>query len=138
MIDARVQAGDFDPGRQLARLEELKPKAVAGFTGLLKAGEEVEAILVDHYPALAKAELPRIAEEAARRWRLAGVILIHRHGRLSPSDRLAFAGVAAADAEAALQACGFLAEALRTRAPFWRKEILENGSGRWIVRGECG
>ena len=136
MIDARVQAGDFDPGRQLARLEELKADAVASFTGLLKVAHGVEAILVEHYPALAKAELARIAEQAERRWRLAGVILIHRHGRFAPCDRLAFAGVAAADAEAALQACAFLAEALRTRASFWRKEILEDGSSRWILRSE--
>ncbi len=131
MIDVRVQAGDFDPGRQLARLGELKPQATASSTGLLKAGDEVESIFVDHYPALAKAELARIAAEAERRWKLAGVILIHRHGRFAPCDRLAFAGVAAAEADAALAACAFLAEALRTRAPFWRKEMLEDGSGRW-------
>lgn len=134
MIDARVQAADFEPGRQLARLEALKPGATACFTGLLRVGDDVDAIFVDHYPALARAELARIASEAEARWRLAGVVLIHRHGRFAPCDRLAFAGVAAGEQAAALDACAFLAEALRTRAPFWRKELLAGGGARWHER----
>ena len=135
MIDARVQAGDFDPGRQLARLEELKSAAVASFTGQLRVGDEVEAVHVDHYSALARAELARVAGEAEARWSLAGVILIHRHGSFAPCDRLAFAGVAAESAATALDACAFLAEALRTRAPFWRKELLAGGGARWHEGG---
>lgn len=131
MIDIRVQAGDFDAGRQLGRLEELRSAGVAGLTGLLEAAGHVTGILVDHYPALAKAELARIAEEAQAQWPLAGLILIHRHGRLQPGERILFAGTAAADRAAALEACAFLAEALRTRAPFWRKDLLADGSGRW-------
>lgn len=131
MIDVRVQAGDFDPGRQLARLSELKPPATAAFIGFLTADEEVAAIEVDHYPALARIELGRLAHEAEARWSLSGTILIHRHGRFAPCDRLAFAGVAARDGEAALAACAFLAEGLRSRAPFWRKELLAGGGARW-------
>lgn len=131
MIDVRVQAADFDPGRQLARLGELKHAAIASYTGLVDADDEVEAVHVDHYPALARSELARLAEEAEARWPLGAAILIHRHGRFAPGDRLAFAAAAAADPEAALAACAFLAEGLRTRAPFWRKELLAGGSSRW-------
>ncbi|MDP8993582.1 MAG: molybdenum cofactor biosynthesis protein MoaE [Pseudomonadota bacterium] len=131
MIDVRVQAADFDPGRQLARLGDLKHAGVASFTGLLDAGDDVTGIFVDHYPALAKAELARIADEAAVRWPLAGLILIHRHGRFAPCDRLLFAGTAAAEPADALAACGFLVEALRTRAPFWRKDLLSDGRYSW-------
>ena len=131
MIDVRVQAADFDPGRQLARLGDLKQPAVASYTGLVHVAHEVEAIHVDHYPALARTELGRLAEEAEARWSLGGVILIHRHGRFALADRLAFAAAAAADPEAALEACAFLADGLRTRAPFWRKELLAGGASRW-------
>jgi molybdopterin synthase catalytic subunit len=131
VIDVRVQAADFDPGRQLARLGELKQAAVASYTGLVHAAGEVEAIHVDHYPSLARTELGRLAEEAKSRWPLGGVILIHRHGRFAPCDRLAFAAAAAADSETAFAACAFLAEGLRTRAPFWRKELLAGGASRW-------
>ena len=131
MIDVRVQAADFDPGRQLARLGDLKRRAVASFVGRLDAHEPVSAVLVDHYPPLARLELARIAAEADARWPLAGIILIHRHGRLRPFDRILFAGAAAADVEAAEQACAFLVAAARAQAPFWRKDLLADGTGSW-------
>ena len=131
MIDVRIQAADFDPGRQLERLGALSCGALASFTGLAVTEDEVESIHVDHYPALAKATLARLAEEAELRWRLCGTILIHRHGSLAPGDRIAFAGVAARDQDDALAAIAFLAEALRRDAPFWRKELLAGGGSRW-------
>lgn len=130
MIDVRIQAADFDPGRHLARLGELGQAAVAGFAGLAAVGDEVAALHIDHYPALAKATLARMAEEAELRWTLGGVILIHRHGKVAPAGRIAFAGVAAATQGDALAAVGFLAEGLG-RAPFWRKELLAGGASRW-------
>ena len=131
MIDVRVQGGDFDPGRQLARLGDLRRKAVASFVGRLEADGDVTEILVDHYPPLARVELGRIADEAGQRWPLAGIILIHRHGRLRPGDRILFAGAAAAEIEAAGDACAFLVAAMRARLPFWRKDMLADGSGHW-------
>lgn len=130
MIDVRVQAVDFDPGRHLARLGEIGRAAVASFTGIATVGDEVEALHIDHYPALAKATLARMAAEAELRWTLGGVILIHRHGKVAPAGRIAFAGVAAASQADALAAVGFLTEALG-RAPFWRKELLTGGASRW-------
>ncbi len=132
MIDVRVLAADFDPGRQLGRLGDLRRKAAASFVGRLDAGDEVCEILLDHHPALARAELARIAGEADDRWPLAGIILIHRHGRLRPGDRLLFVGAAAADVAAAEQACAFLVDAARTRAPFWRKDMRADGTTRWL------
>ena len=120
MIDVRIQAADFDPGRQLERLGALSCGALASFTGLAVTEDEVESIHVDHYPALAKATLARLAEEAELRWRLCGTILIHRHGSLAPGDRIAFAGVAARDQDDALAAIAFLDEALRRGGPPWR------------------
>jgi molybdopterin synthase catalytic subunit len=131
VIDVRVQGADFDPGRQLARLGDLRLKAVASLVGQLEAEGDVVEILVDHYPPLARVELARIAAEAERRWPLAGIILIHRYGRLGPGDRILFAGAAAADVEAAGQACAFLVAAMRARLPFWRKDKLADGSARW-------
>jgi molybdopterin synthase catalytic subunit len=131
MIDVRVQAGDFEPGAQLKRLEELGAGRVLSFTAAALAADDVEALLIDHYPALARSELGRIAAEAEARWPLAGLILIHRHGRIAPGARLAFAAVASPDDEAAFAACAFLAEALSRRAPFWRKELLIGGGERW-------
>jgi molybdopterin synthase catalytic subunit len=130
MIDVRVQAGDFEPGRQLRRLEELGNASVAAFTALVDGADLAES-RIEHYPALARNELAAIAAEAGARWPLAGIILIHRHGALAPGARLAFAAVAAADPAAALEACAFLTHALRTRAPFWRMDVAPDGVERW-------
>lgn len=131
MIDARAQAADFDPGRHLARLAELGLPAIASFTASADAGGDIEAIVVEHHAPLSKNELGGIAADAAARWRLGGVILIHRHGRLQAGERLAFAAVAAEEHQAAVEACAWLAEALRTRAPFWRKDVGPDGVERW-------
>lgn len=135
MIDVRVQAGDFDPGRQLARLSELPGSGIAGFVGKFCADEAVSEIIVEHYAALAKTELRRIAEEAEQSWPLNGAILIHRHGRLLPGDRVFFAAAASPDPGAAAEACAFLVKGLRGRAPFWRKDVLQDGGSRWFAAG---
>ncbi len=132
VVDARVQAGDFDPGRQLAWLGELKKVAVASFVGRVEAGDDVEEIWIDHHAALARPELLAISEEALARWPLAGTILIHRHGRLRPCDRVLFAAAASSSIEAAEQACNWLVAQIRARAPFWRKDILGDGGHRWF------
>ena len=131
MIDVRAQAADFDPGRQLARLAELGLRAGASFVAAVAAEEAVEKVVIEHHAALAKNELARIAREAGERWPLGGIILVHRHGRLAPGERIALAAVASEDHDAALQACAWLAEALRTRAPFWRRDMLADGTERW-------
>lgn len=131
MIDARAQAADVDPGKQLARLAELGLPAVASFTAAVAAEEGLEAARIEHHAALSKNALAAIAGEAERRWGLGGVILVHRHGRLAPGARIAFAAVAAGSHNAALEACAWLAEALATRAPFWRKDHFADGSARW-------
>lgn len=130
MIDVRTQAADFDPGRQLARLAELGTTAVASFAAAADVPGDAVAIAIDHHPALAKNQLARIAAEAEARFGLSGLILIHRHGRIEPGQRIAFAAVAASSHGAALDALAFLADAL-ARAPFWRREILADGSERW-------
>lgn len=131
MIDVRIQGGDFDPGKQLQRLSELGLASVASFVGLIEAGEDVKRVTVEHYAIAAKNELTRIAEEAERRWDLGGVILIHRHGSLKPGDRALFAAAACSYPERALEACGFLTGAMRSRAPFWRKDLFADGTSRW-------
>ena len=131
VIDARVQAGDFDPGRQLARLGELRKAALASFVGRVEAGDEVESVWIDHHAGLARPELLAIAEEALARWPLAGAILIHRQGRLAPGDRVLFAATAASSVDAAEQACAWIVGQIRERAPFWRKDLLADGSAKW-------
>lgn len=132
MIEVRVQTGDFDPGAELARLEALDVGAVASFTGLVRGDGGLSAMTLEHYPAMTNTALRAIADEAAARWPLGGVILVHRHGRLVPRDRIVFVGTASSHRAAALASCAFLIDWLKTDAPFWKREEWADGSARWV------
>ena len=128
----RVQAEDFDPGAALARLEALGGGAVASFTGLVRGDGGLVEMLLEHHPAMTAKALGDIADEAARRWPLAGITLIHRHGPLHPGDRIVFVGTASSHRAAALEACAFLIDWLKTSAPFWKQERFADGATRWV------
>ena len=132
MIEVRVQQEEFDPAIELARLEALGGGAVASFTGLVRGDGGLLAMTLEHYPAMTESALRAIAEEAARRWPLAGTILIHRHGRLVPGERIVFVGTASSHRAAALESCAFLIDWLKTDAPFWKREEWADGSARWV------
>jgi molybdopterin synthase catalytic subunit len=130
--EIRVQAGDFDPGAELARLEALGGGAVASFTGLVRGEDGLVEMLLEHHPAMTAKALGDIADEAARRWPLAGITVIHRHGPLHPGDRIVFVGTASSHRAAALEACAFLIDWLKTSAPFWKQERFADGAKRWV------
>jgi molybdopterin synthase catalytic subunit len=134
MIDIRIQKSNFDPGRQLARLEELHAGAVASVVALVEVSEGAGAVMIDHYPAMAKSELARIAGEAEERWPLTGIILIFRHGRLLQGDRFALIATGARGSAAALEACAYLREQLNARAPFWQREFPAEAAARAAKR----
>lgn len=132
MIEVRVQPGDFDTGVELARLEALGGGAVASFTGLVRGDGGLIAMTLEHYPAMTQQALHDIAAQAARRWPLAGIIVIHRHGRLLPGAHIVFVGTASLHRAAALESCAFLIDWLKTDAPFWKREEWADGSARWV------
>ena len=132
MIEVRVQVEPFEPGAELARLEALAPGAVASFTGLVRGDDGLVAMELEHYPAMTQAALERVVAEAMARWPLSGVIVVHRHGRLVPGDRIVFVGTASSHRAAALDGCAFLIDWLKTKAPFWKRELLGDGSARWV------
>lgn len=137
MIDVRVQTGNFDSGAEIAGLEALGAGAVASFTGLVRGDGGLVEMVLEHYPAMTEKALRSIAEEAASRWPLVGLVVIHRHGPLGPGDRIVFVGTASSHRSAALEAGAFLIDWLKTRAPFWKSERFADGTARWVeARGE--
>ena len=137
MTVIRVQAEDFDPGEELARLEALDIGAVASFTGLVRGDNGLIALTLEHYPAMTENALRAIADEAHRRWPLAGITIIHRHGRLLPGEHIVFVATASSHRGAALEACAFLIDWLKTDAPFWKREEQADGSAHWIEAREA-
>lgn len=132
MKDVRVQAGGFDPGAELARLEVLGAGAVASFTGLVRGDDGVSTLTLEHYPGMTERALDRLADAALARWPLAGLILIHRIGDLAQGERIVFVATASAHRAAALEACAFLIDRLKTDAPFWKQEDV-GGVRRWVA-----
>ena len=127
-----VQPGNFDPARLQAMLEETNPGAIATFTGLVRGTGGVTRMTLEHYPGMTERALDTLADEALSRWPLSAVCLVHRYGPLEPSDRIVFVGCASAHRAAALDACAFLIDRLKTDAPFWKREEQSDGSARWV------
>jgi len=138
MIPVRiaVQGGDFDVADEMARLKEAGGRnvgALVTFTGVCRdEGGRLAALELEHYAGMAEAEIGRIAHEAAARWSLAGITIVHRSGRILPGENIVLVVTASAHREAALAAASFLMDFLKTRAPFWKKEHPSTGDGGWV------
>jgi molybdopterin synthase catalytic subunit len=122
----RLQREPFDVAAETERLTLGRADigAVVTFTGLCRAdenGEPIAALILEHYPGMAEAEIGRHVEEAAARWPLLGVTVIHRHGRIIPGEAIVLVATASSHREAAFAAASFLMDYLKTRAPFWKK-----------------
>ena len=135
-VAIRIQAGDFDIAAETAALTQDRADigAVVAFTGLCRdEGGRLAALELEHYPNMAEAEVARVVEEARRRWPLAGVTVIHRHGTIAPGQNIVLVLTASTHRQAAFEAAAFLMDYLKTRAPFWKREHLKDGSvGSWV------
>jgi len=137
----RVQREDFDTGAELDRLArgDHNIGGVASFIGLVRdvlgpggGPERVSALTLEHYPGMTEKKLAEIEAEANRRWPLSASLIIHRYGRLEPGDRIVLVATASPHREAALAACHFLIDWLKTDAPFWKSEATPEGE-RWVA-----
>lgn len=132
-FSVQVQTDDFDVGVETSLLSfgRMDIGAVASFTGLVRGGNGLIAMMLEHYPAMTEKALSAIVTQARERWPLFAVRVIHRVGRLLPGERIVFVGVASSHRGSAFEACEFIMDYLKTRAPFWKKEELPGGS-RWV------
>ncbi len=132
----RVQREDFDVGAEMAALTAGN-HAVGGlavFVGLVRdvAGEEaLGAMTLEHYPGMTEKMLERIEAEANQRWPLEASLIVHRTGRLEPGERIVLVAAASQHRQAAFEACQFLIDWLKTKAPFWKLEETEDGP-KWV------
>ena len=136
----RVQREDFDVGAELAALTRGTTGigGVTSFVGLVRdvAGDQrIAAMTLEHYAGMTERQLESIEAEARRRWPLEAVLIIHRIGRLEPGDRIVLVATASPHREAALAACHFLIDWLKTDAPFWKSEETPEGE-RWVEKRE--
>lgn len=132
----RVQTEDFDIGVEIAAMRRGNPQigAVASFIGVvrdLNEGARVAEMTLEHYPGMTEKALEKIVAEARSRWDIYDALVIHRVGTLRPTDQIVLVVVTGAHREQAFQACSFLMDYLKTRAPLWKKESTPQGT-RWV------
>ena len=132
MIEVRLQAEPFDAGAELARLDPLGGGGVASFTGIVRGEGGLTELLLEHHPGMTLSMMQALAEEAAARWGLLGVAIIHRYGPLAAGAPIVFVAAAATHRAAALDACASLIDRLKTQAPFWKRETFADGRQRWV------
>lgn len=133
----RVQRESFDLSEESSGLTAGRADigAVVAFTGYCRdEGETLAALELEHYPGMAEDEILRIARQAAERWPLLGLTVIHRYGRIVPGEPIVLVLTASSHRQAALEAASFLMDYMKTQAPFWKKEHRVDGSeGDWVA-----
>ena len=133
----RVQEEDFNVGTEIQSMTDGKIDvgALACFVGLVRdvAGDDhIESMTLEHYPGMTERQLEKLEAEARQRWPLNEVLVVHRYGTLMPGDRIVLVATASPHREAALAACQFLIDWLKTDAPFWKSEETPAGE-RWVA-----
>ena len=133
----RVQEAPFDTGAELAALTAGRTDigALATFTGLVRDladDQTISAMTLEHYPGMTESKLAEIEAEANARWQLQASLIIHRYGRMLPGEPIVLVATASPHRTAALEACAFLIDWLKTKAPFWKLEE-SGGDSRWVA-----
>lgn len=130
---ARVQSDPFDPATELAGLDD-GAGAVVSFTGIVRDDTGTLAALeIEHYPGMTERALSEYGQAAARRFDLTGWRIVHRHGRLTVGQPIMMVATAARHRRAAFDAADYLMDWLKSRAPFWKREVTQDGQTRWVA-----
>ena len=133
-----VQTAEFDLAAVIDDLRAANPAigAIASFIGLVRDvndGAAVATMTLEHYPEMTEKALAAIVAEAEERWDLIHVTVIHRVGELHPTDPIVLVAVWSAHRAEAFDACRYIIDELKTRAPFWKNETTPEGRV-WVTR----
>jgi molybdopterin synthase catalytic subunit len=135
-VTVRVQQADFDLNAELTALRagDARVGALASFVGLVRDvshGMGVSEMTLEHYPGMTEKALEAIVAEAKTRWDIYATLVIHRFGPLRPCDQIVLVAVTSAHRGEAFAACEFIMDYLKTKAPFWKREVTADGA-HWV------
>ncbi|MBD3763507.1 MAG: molybdenum cofactor biosynthesis protein MoaE [Rhodobacterales bacterium] len=135
-----VQTDPFDLGAEAAGFAAAAAGAgaVVTFTGIVRPTDTgaLQAMEIEHYPGMTERAIAAMMDQARARWGLIDALVIHRHGRLALGEPIMMVATAAAHRAAAFEAAEFLMDYLKSRAPFWKKEITDAGAD-WVAAREA-
>jgi molybdopterin synthase catalytic subunit len=147
MERVRIIDGPFEPWREVQSFQDqcLPEHAGVGATSVFvgsmrdfNEGDAVTGMTLEHYPGMTEKHLEAIIDDAKRRWDLVECLIVHRVGPIVPTDAIVLTAVWSAHRREAFEACRFLMEELKSRAPFWKKETLADGGERWVEKNTPG
>lgn len=130
-MSVSIQPHAFDTAAELAALDSANAGAVASFVGLVRGGDGIAALELEHYPGFTEAEIARIEAAARARFDLIDTRIVHRYGAMKPGEPIVLVAASSKHRRDALQAVDFLMDYLKTDAPFWKREIGADGA-QWI------
>ena len=132
MIKVEVGPADFDIGAETLGVAGQGGGAIASFVGQVRDDGNLKTLELEHYPAMTRNALQEIAETAQSGWTLRAVTIIHRVGKLSVGDNIVLVVTGSDHRQAAIEACSFIMDRLKTVAPFWKKETRIDGAVKWV------
>ncbi|MCF6444395.1 molybdenum cofactor biosynthesis protein MoaE [Nereida sp. MMG025] len=133
-MDIRVQEAAFDAGAELNAFTNAAQGAgaIVSFSGIVRdVAGGLNTMTIEHYPGMTEKALTDIAKQATDRFDLAHVMVIHRFGDLGPDEQIMMVATASRHRKAAFEGAAFLMDYLKSRAPFWKKEITQT-SADWV------
>ena len=135
-VNIKIQHEDFDISKETQKLHDSESGAIVNFIGLVREhnehnNEQITSMTLEHYPGMTESEIDKIIQKSIKKWELTGITVIHRVGKLLVSDQIVFVGVASKHRQNAFDACNFIMDWLKTKAPFWK---IEEGKSqrKWV------
>ncbi len=138
-MPVRVQEAPFDIGEETDQFAHSVrgAGAIVTFTGVVRdEGGTLDAMEIEHYPGMTERSIKEIADQASSRWALSDLLVVHRHGRLAVGEPIMMVATASPHRADAFEAAEFLMDYLKSRAPFWKKEIGSSGTS-WVAAKEA-
>ncbi len=135
-IKIKIQNDDFDVNKEIKVLQQDQTGAIVNFVGIVRGFDEktnkpIRSMTLEHYPGMTELEIENIIKKSFERWEISAVTVIHRIGKLMPSDQIVFVGVASKHRQNAFDSCNFIMDWLKTKAPFWKIEE-NNNKKKWV------
>ena len=135
-VKIKIQNDDFDVSKETKILQENQTGAIVSFVGVVRGFDEkinsvIESMTLEHYPGMTELEIKKIVKQSYERWDITGATVIHRIGKLLPTDQIVFVGVSSRHRQNAFDSCNFIMDWLKTKAPFWKVEENDNQK-KWV------
>ena len=134
-VKIKIQNEDFDVSEETKTLQQDQTGAIVNFVGVVRGFDEnnnaINSMTLEHYSGMTELEIEKIVKQSCERWNITSVTVIHRVGKLFPSDQIVFVGVSSQHRQNAFDSCNFIMDWLKTKAPFWKVEE-SNHQKKWV------